>query len=382
MEYVQGRVATLHDLVDPVPAAPVDRAAVVVPMAERDCLSDAADRVFRTLERLGPERVVIPLRAPAERVGPVREWLATYDLHTELLWCDGPRVNGLLSDAGLDGDRGKGRDVWLAIGRAADSEFVVVHDADTTTYDESFVRRLLFPLGRGYEFSKGYYARVEDDRLYGRLFRLFYAPLVRTLVDANPEPVLQYLDSFRYALAGEFAATAGTARRIRVPRTWGLEVGTLGDAFDVAGFSGTAQVDLGRYEHDHRGVGGSGGLSAMSRSVGETLLRSVADHGVDIDFDTLEGRYRATADDLIDQYELDAEFNGFGFDREHERDQVSRYAEAVAEPRGPDDRLPAWEHAPIDPDAVADAAAADIADATDTARSEVAAAAPPTEASE
>jgi glucosyl-3-phosphoglycerate synthase len=378
MEYVQGRVATLHDLADPVPAAPVDRAAVVVPMAERDCLSDAADRVLRTLERLDPERVVIPLRAPAGRVGPVREWLATYDLRSELLWCDGPRLNDLLSDAGLDGERGKGRDVWLAIGRAADSEFVVVHDADTTTYDESFVRRLLFPLGRGYEFSKGYYARVEDDRLYGRLFRLFYVPLVRTLLDAHPEPFLQYLDSFRYALAGEFAATAAAARRIRVPRTWGLEVGTLGDTFDVAGFAGTAQVDLGRYEHDHRGVGGSGGLSTMSRSVGETLLRSVVDHGVDVDFDTLTRRYRATAAGLVDQYELDAGFNGFEFDREHERDQVSRYAEAVVEPRGSDDRLPAWEHAPIDPGAVADAAATDVAEAV----ADVPAAASPTEAGE
>ena len=382
MEYVQGRVATLHDLADPVPAAPVDRAAVVVPMAERDCLSDAADRVCRTLERLDPDRVVIPLRAPAERVGPVREWLATYDLRVELLWCDGPRVNDLLSDAGLDGARGKGRDVWLAVGRAAaDSEFVVVHDADTTTYDESFVRRLLFPLGRGYEFSKGYYARVEDRRLYGRLFRLFYVPLVRTLLDAHPEPFLQYLDSFRYALAGEFAATAATARRIRMPRTWGLEVGTLGDVFDIAGFSGTAQVDLGRYEHDHRGVGGSGGLSAMSRSVGDTLLRSVVDHGVDVDFDTLEERYRATAAELVDQYELDAAFNGFDFDREHERDQVSQYAEAVAAPTGPDDRLPAWEHAPLDPDAVADAAAADVEEAADAA-AETPAAASPTEAGE
>ena len=380
MEYVQSRVATLHDLADPVPAAPVDRAAVVVPMAERDCLSDAAYRVLGTLERLDPARVVIPLRAPPERVGPVRRWLATYDLRVELLWCDGPRVNDLLADAGLDGDRGKGRDVWLAIGRAADSEFVVVHDADTTTYNESFVRRLLFPLGRGYEFSKGYYARVEDGRLYGRLFRLFYVHLVRALLDAHPEAFLRYLDSFRYALAGEFAATAATARRIRMPRQWGLEVGTLGDAFDVAGAAGTAQVDLGRYEHDHRGVGGSAGLSAMSRSVGETLLRSVAEHGVNIDFDTLAGRYRATAGDLLDQYELDAAFNGLSFDHGHERDQVSRYAEAVAEPTGPDDRLPAWANAPLDPDAVAHAATADVEDALDAPKPS--AAAPPTEAGE
>ena len=363
MEYVQGRVATLHDLADPVPDAPVDRAAVVVPMAERDCGSDAADGVLRTLEGLDPARVVIPLRAPPGRVDAVREWLSGYDLRTELLWCDGPRVNDLLADAGLDGARGKGRDVWLGVGRAATAEYVVVHDADTVTYDESFVRRLLFPLSRGYEFSKGYYARVEDARLYGRLFRLFYVPLVRTLLNAHSEPYLRYLDAFRYALAGEFAATAGTARRIRVPRQWGLEVGTLGDAFDAAGFVGTAQVDLGRYEHDHRGVDGSGGLSEMSRSVGETLLRGVVEHGIDVDFDTLADRYRATARGLVDQYELDAEFNGFRFDREHEHEQVTRYAGAVAEPTGPDERLPAWDRAPLDPGAVAAAAADDLDDA-------------------
>ena len=165
-----------------------------------------------------------------------------------------------------------------------------------------------------------------------------------------------------------------------MPRRWGLEVGTLGDAFDVAGAAGTAQVDLGRYEHDHRGVGGSAGLSAMSRSVGETLLRSVAEHGVNIDFDTLAGRYRATAGDLLDQYELDAAFNGLSFDHGHERDQVSRYAEAVAEPTGPDDRLPAWANAPLDPDAVAHAATADVEDALDAPKPS--AAAPPTEAGE
>ena len=364
MEYVQGRVATLHGLADPVPDAPVDCAAIVVPMAERDCEGEAAGRVLRTLEHLDPARVVVPLSAPPGRVAAVYEWLSGYDLRMDLLWCDGPRVNGVLADAGLDGERGKGRDVWLGVGCASDAAFVVVHDADTITYDESFVRRLLFPLGRGYDFSKGYYARVEDERLYGRLFRLFYVPLVRTLLDAHPEPYLRYLDAFRYALAGEFAATAATARRIRMPRQWGLEVGTLGDVFDVAGFSGTAQVDLGRYEHDHRGVGGSGGLSEMSRSVGETLLRSVVDHGIDVDFHTLVDRYRETAGDLVDQYELDAAFNGFRFDCGSEREQVTRYAEAVAEPTDPDNRLPAWEHAPLDPDAVVEAAAADLDDVT------------------
>ncbi|WP_049987627.1 glycosyl transferase family 2 [Halobellus rufus] len=368
MEYVQSRVTTLHDLVDPFPVAPTDRAAVLVPMAERECGAPAATRVFRVLEGLDPARVVVPLRAAPDRVGEVREWLSGFDLRLELLWCDGPRVASLLSAAGVDGARGKGRDVWLGLGRAAEEEFVVVHDADTTTYDESFVRRLLFPLTHGYDFAKGYYARVEDDGLYGRLFRLFYVPLVRTLADAHSEPYLRYLDAFRYALAGEFAATAEMARRLRPPRKWGLEVGTLADVFDVAGFDGTAQVDLGRYEHDHRAVGGSTGLSDMSRSVGETLLRSVVERGVDVDFATLRERYVATAETLVEQYAMDAAFNDLPFDREHERSQVSQYADAVAEPSPTDDRLPAWTETSLSTDALAEAAAADVEEATTGSR--------------
>ncbi|RDI71222.1 glycosyltransferase family protein [Halopelagius longus] len=360
MEYVQERVTTLHDLTGPVPDAPTDRTAVVVPMTEREYAGLAAERVLAELERVEPARVVVPLRAPAEKVGRFRDWLTEFDLPIEVLWCDGPRVEEALAEHGLDGSRGKGRDVWLALGRAAAEKFVVVHDADTKTYDRSYVARLLFPLAQGYDFSKGYYARVEDGRLYGRLFRLFYVPLVRTLADAHAAPFLRYLDSFRYALAGEFAATSDVARQIRAPRSWGLEVGTLGDAFDAAGFDGTAQVDLGAYEHDHRAVGGPTGLSDMSRSVGETLLRCVAERGVTPDFATLPARYRETARNLIDQYAADAALNGLQFDRDGEREQVEVYADAVREPGPADDRLPAWAETELDPDAVAERARADL----------------------
>ncbi|SFR37805.1 glycosyl transferase family 2 [Halogeometricum limi] len=359
MEYVQERVTTLHDLADPVPDAPTDRTAVVVPMTEREYAGLAADSVLSELERIDPARVVVPLRAPAERVGPFREWLSEYDLSLDVLWCDGPRVADVLDAEGLNGASGKGRDVWLALGCAAREEFVVVHDADTKTYDRSYVSRLLFPLANGYQFSKGYYARVEDRRLYGRLFRLFYTPLVRALADETPAPILQYLSAFRYALAGEFAATSELARSIRAPRSWGLEVGVLGDAFDFAGFDGAAQVDLGAYEHDHRAVSGPTGLSDMSESVGETLLRTVTDHGVAPDFETLPARYRDTALRLVDQYAADAAFNGFEFDRAGEREQVDAYLDAVVEPTGADDRLPAWSDAPVSAEEVCEAATAD-----------------------
>ena len=360
MEYVQERVTTLHALTDHQPDAPAGRAAVVVPMTEREYGTLAAERVLSALETVDPARVIVPLRATPERVGPFADWLDEFDLDVETLWCDGPRLADRLAEGGVDGDRGKGRDVWLALGRALDAEYVVVHDADTATYSPAFVNRLLFPLAHDHEFSKGYYARVEDDGLYGRLFRLFFRPLVRALADAHDADVLDYLASFRYALAGEFAATTDLVSRLRVQRGWGLEVGTLGEAFAYAGFDGSAQVDLGRYEHDHRSVDGPTGLADMSRAVGEATLRVVADAGVTPDYGTLPDRYREAADRLTRRYGVDAAFNGLEYDRGDEREQVATYADAVAEP-GPDTRLPAWTDTPLSPDDVAEAARADLA---------------------
>ena len=360
MEYVQERVTTLHDLTDPTPSAPTDRAAVVVPMTEREYAGLAPARVLSELERLDPGRVVVPLRAGAERVGPFCDWLDEFDLSLTVLWCNGPRLESLLDDHGLDGEFGKGRDVWLGLGQALDREYVVVHDADTKSYSRADVSRLLFPLAHGYDFSKGYYARVENDRLYGRLFRLFFVPLVRALSEGRDDAaVLRYLEAFRYALAGEFAATSDLVEQFRPQRSWGLEVGTLGDAFAAAGFDGSAQVDLGTYEHDHRAVSGPTGLSDMSEHVGAALFRVVTEAGIDPDYETLPDRYRSAARSLVRSYELDAAFNGLDYDRSDELEQVETYVEAI-QPPGPDRRLPAWVDAPLSPAAIADAAAADL----------------------
>ncbi|WP_423751188.1 glycosyl transferase family 2 [Salinirarus marinus] len=361
MEYVQERVTTLHDLTDPHPSAPTDRAAVVVPMTEREYAGLAAERVLSELERVSPSSVVVPLRASADRVAPFHDWISEFDLPLSVLWCNGPRVEGVLDDYGLDGDAGKGRDVWLALGQAldGDAEYVAVHDADTETYSRRDVPRLLFPLARGYDFSKGYYARVENGRLYGRLFRLFYEPLVRALRTVHDAPVLTYLDAFRYALAGEFAATTDLAAHLRVQRSWGLEIGTLGDAFDAAGFEGSAQVDLGAYEHDHRAVGGPTGLSDMSRHVAVALFRVLSDRGVTPDYGSLRDRYREAAAEFVRAYETDAAFNGLSYDREDELSQVATYAESVAPPED-DRRLPTWAETGLDPASVREAAAADL----------------------
>ncbi|WP_227131880.1 glycosyl transferase family 2 [Halorubellus salinus] len=355
MEYVQERVTTLHDYGDADPVAPTERAAVVVPMTEREYAGLAPEHTLSALESVDPGKVVVPLSASPEHVGDFADWLGSFDVDADLLWCNSEEVDAVLADHELGGAAGKGRDVWLALGHAADvADFVVCHDADAKTYTDRHVPKLLAPLAGEYAFSKGYYARVENDQLYGRLFRLFVRPLIRALDDATDHAFVDYLDAFRYALAGEFAMTADLAREIRAQRQFGLEVGTLADAYAHAGFERSAQVDLGRHEHDHRAVSGPTGLSDMSEQVGRALFNALADHDVPVAYDALRDAYRDTASALVDQYAADAAFNDFAYDAHDERDQIEAYAPAVQAPDR-DDRLPAWHEVSLHAETVLDA---------------------------
>jgi glucosyl-3-phosphoglycerate synthase len=347
MEYVQERIATLHDLTDPTPDAPTERAAVVVPMTDREYAGLAAERTLKTLESVDPARVIVPLRAPESRIEEFRRWLSEFDLSLTLLWCNAPEVDALLADHGIEGEAGKGRDVWLAFGVAAREEYLVLHDADVASYDAAHVPRLLAPLTE-FDFAKGYYARVENDRLYGRLFRLFYEPLVATLSDRHDHALLDYLGAFRYALSGEMGFRSEIVSELRLQPAWGLETGLLGEAFLTAGFSETAQVDLGIHEHDHRAVRGETGLAGMSTHVASALAQALSDAGIEPEFETLPEAYRETAERFVEGYAADAAFNGLDYDREAERAQVDTYAEAITPPET-DSRLPAWADTDLSP---------------------------------
>jgi len=362
MEYTQPSVATLHDFGGVTAEAPLEKVTVVVPMTAREAMTLPTERVLQTLERQSPAGVVIPLRCASAELGATADWLRRFDLPLTLLWCDSPQIGQLLADADITGPRGKGRDVWLGLGvAAAASEYVVVHDADTISYDDSYIHRLAYPLTAGYGFAKAFYARIEDRRLYGRLVRLLFAPLMSAVAAAHPTTFVRYLRSFHYPLAGEFAATAAVTTALRPPRTWGLEVGTLADAFDLLGPSSTAQVDLGRYEHHHRAVSGPGGLEAMAQAVAGTMVSVLADHEVVIDTRDIITPYREAAMATVDRYALDASFNGLQFDRPAEVEQVTAYAAAI-EGAIPPERMPAWDDVDLSPSAVTDAAAAALSE--------------------
>jgi glucosyl-3-phosphoglycerate synthase len=355
MDYLQERVTTLHDLTDPVPDAPVSDSAVVVPIAGESLEDVTPAYIFDPLETVAPGEVVVPLRTPADVAAGFREWVADYDLDVTTLWCDAQRLETLLETHGLGGERGKGRDVWLGVGVAADrADYVAVHDADARTYSPAVVHRLLAPLAMEHDFVKGYYARVEDGRLYGRLVRLFVAPLLRALDDRHDAAVVEYLSAFRYPLAGEFSFTAEVARTLRAQRAWGLEIGMLGETFEVVGPDRSAQADLGVHRHDHKPVSGRGGLSGMADQVGQALFRALEAGGVDPDYGTLREAYRDAATRLVSQYAADAAFNGLEYDTESEREQVEAYVSGI-QPPGSDTRLPAWADTDLSSAAVLDA---------------------------
>jgi glucosyl-3-phosphoglycerate synthase len=263
-----------------------------------------------------------------------------------LLWNEGPRIQGLydrLRDEGLDpGDDGKGRSTWLAYGyvlATGVSRVIAVHDCDIRDYPRELLARLCYPTANPnlhYEFAKGYYARA-TDRLYGRVTRLFMTPLLRALKAVlGAVPLLDYLDSFRYPLAGECSMTIDQARINRIPADWGLEVGLLAEVYRNCSQKRICQVELtDNYDHKHQDLSEQDptrGLHRMVVDIASSLIRNLASYGVEFDagfLNTLIAAYVRTAQDAIGSYDDDAALNGLDFDRHEEERAVETFTRAL-----------------------------------------------------
>lgn len=336
MEFVQEEIATLHDFGQVDHQVSLDSLGVVVPIAGADIERPSVERTLGIVSEHRPGSLVVPIRGDRAEYEKVRDMVEPGPTTATVLWCNAPGMKGLLEDVGVDSIGTKGLDVWLGIAVASEGvDSVVVHDADSTSYTQTLLPRLAWPLEHGADFSKGYYARIDGGQLYGRLMRLLWTPLIRTISDDQSAPILSFLEAFRYPLAGEFAFQTDIARDIRIPRGWGLEVGLLGEVFEAVGGKRSAQVDLGWHRHDHRPVGGSSGLATMARDVAGTVLAVLEARDISVDRDSLVSDYRDRAMQYLDQYETDAAFNGLIYDREDERRQIVEYARALERSRPP-----------------------------------------------
>jgi glucosyl-3-phosphoglycerate synthase len=149
---------------------------------------------------------------------------------------------------------------------------------------------------------------------------------------------LRFIDSFRYALSGEFAMKAQLARVNRLPSDWGLEVGTLAEVYRNCAVSRVCQVDLAdNYEHKHQELSqgdASKGLRRMAFDVAKSLFRTLASEGVVFTSDhfrSLQVRYVRMAEDTINRYYADAMINGLTFDRHAEEMTVNAFADSLRE---------------------------------------------------
>jgi len=355
--FQNGVIATLHRLgrepleklearlTEHVQSAPV---ALVLPCLVSELEGVALPRVVQHLTRVSwlGEIVVALDRADRRGFAEARRFFAPLGKRCRVIWIDGPGVQAqirLLAEHGLEvGTPGKGRGSWLSFGYVlarAKSRIIALHDADILTYDRSLLARLCYPLADqslGYEYAKGYYARV-TERMHGRVTRLFLTPLVRALSQlVGHVPVLAYLDSFRYALAGEFAMYADLARSVRIPGDWGLEIGMLFEVYRNTAVRRVCQVDVAdNYDHKHQVLSAddaSVGLNRMARDIAKTLLRTLAMEGVVFGpgfYTTLRIAYLRIAQDTVKVYNDDAAINALDFDRHAESVAIEMFARAL-----------------------------------------------------
>jgi glucosyl-3-phosphoglycerate synthase len=188
----------------------------------------------------------------------------------------------------------------------------------------------------GFEFCKGYYSRV-TEQMHGRVTRIFVSPLIRALkATLGPDQFLDYLDSFRYILAGEFSMDTELARRLRIPGDWGIEVGVLAEVHRNCVLSRVCQVDLSdNYEHKHQPMlleDPDKGLLKMGTDIAKCLFRNMASRGYTLShefFISLKSCYLRIAQDFITRYENDSAINGLKYDRHSEVSQAEAFLKCI-----------------------------------------------------
>jgi glucosyl-3-phosphoglycerate synthase len=356
--YQNGIITTLHNLADR-PLAELEAElvtfsarrpmALILPSLYSELQGEALPRIIDELTQVPYlSEIVIGLdRADQEEFRKALQFFGRLPQHHRVLWNDGPRlqaIDQLLQAQGLaPRELGKGRNVWYCMGytlAANRAESVALHDCDIVTYQRSLLARLIYPVAHprfNYEFCKGYYARVADSKINGRVSRLLVTPLLRALKKTLGDmEYLEYMDSFRYPLAGEFSFRRDVLNDILIPSDWGLEIGVLSEMYRNYAKNRLCQADIADvYDHKHQSLSAdddSGGLSKMSIDISKALFRKLATRGITFNTETfrsLKATYYRIALDFVETYHNDAVMNGLSLDIHAEEQAVELFAENI-----------------------------------------------------
>ncbi len=318
---------------------------LIIPIIESDLASPVLARIVGELNECDYlKKVFIALSAETPKgYGEALRLSRNFKIPCDVVWCNKPETVAVLEELkkkGLDVTKlsGKGKDLWIAMGIASLELYAfAVHDADIVNYSKMLPTKMLYAVVEpklDFFFAKGYYARVniENRKMYGRITRLFINPLLEALQEKLHSKFVTYLQSFSYALSGEFAIYRDLASHLRIPSDWGLEVGLLAELFRNASYRRQCEVDLGFYEHKHKKMNVNELLKTAEDNL-ITLLRTLTEtDGIEVAepfLQSLQVMYRRTAQDKIRQYHADATCNNLDFDRHQEESYVDLLSKIV-----------------------------------------------------
>ena len=359
MDFFQnGTITTLHKLC----RRPIDEMeaelkqfsaerpmALILPSLYSELEGAALPKIVEELKKASYiSDIIVGLdQADEKQFTHAKEFFSGLPQNVHILWNDGPwlrEIDAQLRSQNLAPTQaGKGRNVWYCMGYALaldHIEAIALHDCDILTYDRSLPARLLYPVANpafSFDFCKGYYSRINGDKLSGRATRLLVTPLLRALKKVVGQiDYLDFMDSFRYPLSGEFSLSRDFVKILRIPSDWGLEVGVLSEVYRTLSRNSVCQVDIAdQYDHKHQELSeddASKGLSRMSVEIAKSLYRKLATEGITLsseDFRSIKAAYYRIALDSTEQYFYDAKINGLEYDRHTEEGSIELFAQSV-----------------------------------------------------
>ncbi len=327
------------------------RMVLLLPALYSEFETPAMHRIIEELKGVNYlYKIILGLdQATEEQFEEVKKLMSVLPCQVDVLWNDGPRIKELYAELTAEGfpglnTPGKGRNVWTMIGYGLtdqDAYAFALHDCDIVNYTREVPARLFFPIvhpALDFEFNKGFYSRV-TDRLHGRVTRLFYSPLVHSLSKVfGNNRYLDYMESFRYSLSGEFAFIRSLGRGISISPTWGLEVSTLSEVYKNTSNRRICQTEIMEsYEHKHQELGSQdsgNGIYKMSNDIAKTLFRVLAQEGVVFSrasFKTLLATYFQESRFEISKYNALSKLNDLKYNREKEINAVQAFEKAIKE---------------------------------------------------
>ena len=254
----------------------------------------------------------------------LRTLIRKYEIKDAFIqWNSGPvfsEIYKTLNEAGFGlTEPGKGKNMFLSFGLslALGAGSTALVDADIRSFNRVQLDRLLYPLVvLDFDFSKAFYTRISEGKLFGRVTRLMLKPLLtalkRRFVEYKEYKMLGLIDfliQFKYQLSGEVAFERDLLRKMRFATNWGVEIFTLIEVYRKAAAPAQVEFSDEAFDHKHQIISPTDagkGLNRMAIDIVTTLMNAIVrEEGLEITdtfFRDIATTYQAVAEMSIKNY--------------------------------------------------------------------------------